>query len=137
LVSEPVKGRAYSMRWTGAEGTGLFAALHGVNEAKTENDVKAAAKLLVAPCLRIGWAGPESRHGIVFAGLAPIRCRESDGISPMPAWTGAHDWIAAVPLETLLKQGAADLCVTTNEKPAAAQGLFLGSYWQNDGRAAQ
>src|SRR5208283_45713 len=99
LVSEIDKGRALSLRWTGREGLGLFPALYSLNRARNRAELEKSLSVLIAPCLNVAWADREADFGIQFAGKVPLRPPGSDGILPMPAWTGIHDWGGFVPFK--------------------------------------
>ena len=88
LVSDVAKSRALSVRWTGRDGSNFFSALFKLNRARTGSDVKEAVRLLISPCCNVVWACEDGSFGTQFAGRVPIRASDSDGVVPMPAWTG-------------------------------------------------
>jgi penicillin G amidase len=140
IVSDVHMGRALSLRWTGREGSGLFAALCRLNRASSGDEVAGASQLLTAPCLNVVWADSSGNCGIQTAGRVPIRTAESDGIVPMPAWTGVHDWRGFVPFAELpcSRNPASGVSVVSDGRPGGAEyPFFLGCYWNDDSRDAR
>lgn len=137
IVSEVHKDSALSLRWTGRLGTGLFPALYALNHAQGGKDIKTAAKSLIAPCMNVVWADEDGNCGIQWAGRVPVRASGSDGIVPMPAWTGVHDWqgfflFEELPSVTDPKEG---FSVASGGRPGGPDyPVFVSSYWENDGR---
>jgi penicillin amidase len=137
IVSDVNQARVLSFRWTGQEGLGLFPAFFNVNRASNENELKTALKGLIAPCLNVVWADEESNYGIQNAGKIPIRPPESDGIVPMPAWTGAHDWRGFIPFDELPSHtnNKDGIAITADGRPGGPDYPFLVScYWNDDSR---
>ncbi len=137
LVSEPSDGRAFSLRWTGFGGLGAFPALFELNRARRGSQIADAMSRLVAPCMTVVWAENSGDFGMRFAGRVPIRPPESDGVVPMPAWTGVHDWLGFVPYDELPRLGGAsrELVVSTDGRPGGDQYPYLVScYWDGAAR---
>jgi penicillin G amidase len=138
IVSEIRNDSALSLRWTGRHGTGLLPALYALNRAQGGKDVKTAAKVLIAPCMNVVWADEGGNCGIQWAGRVPVRAQGSDGIVPMPAWTGVHDWGGFFPFDALpsVTNPRDGFAVTAGGRPGGPDyGVFMSSYWENDGRA--
>ncbi|MEW6349569.1 MAG: penicillin acylase family protein [Thermodesulfobacteriota bacterium] len=137
LVSEASDGKAFSLRWTGFGGLGAFPALHALNRARGGADVTEAMSRLAAPCMTAIWAAQSGEFGMRSAGRIPIRPPESDGVVPMPAWTGVHDWQGFVPYDELPQSGSAgrELVVSTDGRLGGADYPYLVScYWDGPGR---
>jgi len=137
IVSELRNGRALSLRWTGREGTALYPAFFALNRAKKAGEALKALKTLDTPCLNVAWAEAGGACGIQLAGRVPVRPPGSDGIVPMPAWTGNHDWNGYIPYEELpsMNDTSSSLVTAADGRPGGATyPLFLGCYWDTDGR---
>ncbi|MFC1836352.1 penicillin acylase family protein [Thermodesulfobacteriota bacterium] len=137
LVSEPSKGRALSLRWTGRNGLGVLPAFFALNRARNVDDVKAALKSLSAPCMYIAWADEANNYGVRLAGRVPVRPPDSDGIVPMPGWTAVHDWRGFIPfddLPSLLNPGSGMAVVADGRPGGEDYSFFTGCYWSDAGR---
>jgi len=140
LVSEINKGRALSLRWTGRDGLGLFSAFYALNRSRSREEIIAALEPLMAPSLYVLWADADGGNGFQMAGRIPVRPPGSDGIVPMPAWTGVHDWIGFVPFGELpsVTDPADGTAIVTEGRPGGPEyPIFLGCYWSEDGRGAR
>lgn len=137
IVSDVHKARALSLRWTAREGLGLFEAFFALNRGVSGDGVKSALKRLKAPCLNVVWADEEGSFGIQTAGLIPIRPSGSDGIVPMPAWTGVHDWVGFIPFDDLpsVTDPVKGSAVLADGRPGGLEYPFLVScYWNDDAK---
>ncbi|MBI5250672.1 MAG: penicillin acylase family protein [Desulfomonile tiedjei] len=138
IVSEAHNDSALSLKWTGRDGTGLFPALYALNRAHGEKDVKAAARLLVAPSMNVAWADEQGNCGIQWAGRIPVRPPGSDGKFPMPAWTGVHDWGGFFSFEELpsVTNPTDGFSVAAGGRPGGTNHPVLVScYWDDEGRS--
>ncbi len=105
-----------------------------LEEARTSSRPRGS---LIAPCMNVVWADEDGNCGIQWAGRVPVRAQGSDGIVPMPAWTGVHDWGGFFPFEELPsvtnpKEGFSVACRGRPGGPDYS--VFISSYWENDGR---
>ncbi|MFH1112876.1 MAG: penicillin acylase family protein [Pseudomonadota bacterium] len=140
LVSDVVAGKALSLRWTAREGLGVIEAFFGVNRATGGNEARSALKSLVAPCLNVVWGDDDGNFGIQTAGLIPIRPQGSDGIVPMPAWTGTYDWLGYIPFEELPAENnpAEGIAVVADGRPGGnTYPYFVSCYWNDGGRQSR
>ncbi len=140
LVSEVSQGRALSIRWTGRDGPGIFPALCRLNRAEDGNQLKTALRLLKAPGVNVVWADKGGNYGIQAAGRVPVRPSESDGILPMPAWTGVHDWRGFVPFDELpsATNPARGFAVAADGRPGAEKYPYLVScYWSEESKSSR
>jgi len=140
LVSEVDKGRALSLRWTGRDGLGLFPALYGLNRAHKGAEVKKSLRRLIAPCMNVAWADREADSGIQLAGRVPLRSPISDGIVPMPAWTGLHDWGGFIPFDELPSRTnpSEGYCVAADGRPGGKEyPFFVSCYWYDTDKSAR
>lgn len=132
IVSSLENNLAISLKWTGMEGANLLKTFYRLNRAANGNECLEAAKELTAPCMSLVWADNEHNFGAVTCGKAPLRPAQSDGIIPMPAWTGAHDWmgtITAPELPAKINPGKGALAVAQGRPGGRDYPVFLGCYW--------
>lgn len=137
IVSDVNKSRALSLRWTGQHGLGLFSALFGGNRAADGNQLRSAMRALIAPCLNVVWADEQSDFGIQLAGRLPIRPPGSDGIVPLPAWTGTYDWMGFIPFKELPSETnpAPGIAVVADGRPGGPDyPFFVSCYWNGANR---
>lgn len=132
LVSDVSNGLALSLRWTGREGPGLFSAFYALNRSKSSEDVRNALTGLVAPCVSVVWADDQGCFGIQSAGKIPVRPPSADGIVPLPAWTGVHDWMGYIPFDQLPARINPEngYCVAADGRPGGSEyPYFSGCCW--------
>jgi penicillin amidase len=132
LVSALNDNMALSLKWTGAQGVELLKAFYGINRARDSKELILWAKELRAPCMHIVWADSAHNFGTGICGVAPLRAPHCDGVSPAPAWTGAHDWLGGIgllelPGKTNPRKGA--LAVAQGRPGGSDYPVFLGCYW--------
>jgi penicillin amidase len=130
-------GRAISLRWTGQEGVGLYAAYYALNRARNAKEIKGALKALIAPVLNVVWSDREGNYGIQSAGRIPVRPPESDGVLPVPAWTGVHDWAGFIPFDELpsATNPAQEFSISADGRPGGPDyPLFVSCYWNDYSR---
>jgi penicillin amidase len=101
LVTEVEQDKALSLRWTASHGLGFYPAMYALNRARNSEEIRAALRKLSAPCLNVAWADQEGNFGTQCAGRIPVRAAESDGVLPVPAWTGVQDWGGFIPFDEL------------------------------------
>lgn len=138
LVSDVRNSKALSLRWTAAHGLGLVRSFYWLNRAPDGNGLKNSLTMLKTPCLEIVWADEKGNWGAQTAGLVPIRPRGSDGIVPMPAWTGVHDWVGFIPFADLPSSNnpSAGMAVVADGRPGGdGYPYFVSCYWSPDSRA--
>jgi len=140
VVSDVENGRAFSMRWTGQDGTGLFKSLFKVNRASSANTLSEALATLTAPAVQVAWADTDGNIGIQFAGKIPIRHHDSDGIIALPAWTGIHNWQGYVPYVEMphVINPEKGYLVAADGRPGGPDYPYLfGCYWMDGPREAR
>ncbi len=59
-----------------------------------------ALQFWVAPQQNIAYADVDGNIGMIVPGRIPIRA-EGDGLTPVPGWTGRHEWTGYIPVESL------------------------------------
>lgn len=132
VVSDIKDNKAISLKWTGMQGANLLRTFYLMNRAGNGKEVMKAASQLIAPCMSLVWADTDHNYGRVICGRAPLRAPESDGIAPMPAWTGAHDWRGELGLWDLPRQinpATGALAVAQGRPGGPDYPVFLGCYW--------
>jgi penicillin G amidase len=137
LVSELEKGRALSLRWTGRDGLGVLPTLFGLNRAKDVKQARACLRSLIAPCLHVVLADENGGCCYQLAGRVPIRPRGSNGIVPMPSWTGVHDWVGFIPFDELpaVTNVSSLPAVAADGRPGGRDYPFFTScYWSDPSR---
>jgi len=135
LVSNAANGKALSLKWTGADGSGLYRSLYALNRSRNGGEVRKSLAKLVAPCLSVVWADDKDNYGVQPAGRIPIRCPGDDGIAPMPAWTAVHDWQGFIPFDELpaVTNPAEGAVIVTGGRPGGmGYPFFVGCYWNDD-----
>ncbi len=140
LVSDVNSGRALSLRWTARDGLGFYPSFFALNRARNSEQLRAALKGLIAPCLEVVWADEGANYGIQSAGRVPIRPPGSDGILPMPAWTGVHDWMGFIPFDELpaSTNPAGGQAVVADGRPGGADyPFFVSCYWNDEAKRAR
>lgn len=137
LVSDVSNGLALSLRWTAREGLGFFSAFYALNRSKSPDDLQNALKGLVAPCMNVVWSDDEGHFGMQSAGKIPVRPPGSDGIVPLPAWTGVHDWMGYIPFDELPGEinPRDGYVVAADGRPGGSHyPFFSGCYWSRHGK---
>lgn len=137
VVSDVRNAKALSLRWTAHEGLGLLEAFFALNRASSGDEAKDSLKALLAPCLNVAWADDQGGFGVQAAGRIPVRSPKSDGIVPMPAWTGTYDWIGYIPFDELPSSSnpAGGVTVVADGRPGGPDyPFFVSCYWNDDSK---
>lgn len=82
---------ALSLRWAAHDGGRILRAVLRVNEAGDFGEFREALRDWHAPAVTMPYADVDGNIGFQLVGRLPIR-RRSDGMIPVPGWTGEHDW---------------------------------------------
>jgi penicillin amidase len=134
LVSDAYQEKALSLRWTAKYGLGFYPALYALNRAQDGGGIRSALRTLGAPCLNVAWADEDGNFGTQFAGKIPVRCAESDGVLPVPAYTGVHDWGGFIPFEELptSTNNPDNFSVMADGRPGGMDfPFFMSCYWND------
>jgi len=75
-------------------------ALFQINRARTRDDLMSALQLFHSPMQNMVYAFTNGDIGFVAPARVPMR-RSGDGRTPVPGWTGDHDWDGFVPFAEL------------------------------------
>ncbi|MBI4966306.1 MAG: penicillin acylase family protein [Desulfomonile tiedjei] len=137
LVSEIDRDRAISLRWTGRDGTGLFSSFYAINRAQNGKEVAVALKALITPALNVVWCDREGNFGTQSGGRIPVRSSDSDGVLPVPAWTGVHDWSGFIPFDELPStiNPSQEFAISADGRPGGPNyPLLVSCYWNDYAR---
>ncbi|MDX1614139.1 MAG: penicillin acylase family protein [Candidatus Promineifilaceae bacterium] len=89
-----------ALRWTAFEPSHTFLAIVQLNQARNFEEFREAASNFDVPTQNMLYADVEGNIGYQTPGLVPIR-PTSDGLTPVPGWTGEHEWQGWIPFEDL------------------------------------
>lgn len=92
LHTDPVRRRAYALRWVGTEpGTAGYLASLALNTARNWTEFLSAVDRWKVPSENLVYADVDGNIGWVAAGLAPVR-RGWLGLLPVPGSDGKFEW---------------------------------------------
>jgi penicillin amidase len=94
---------ALALRWTGFTPSAEIEAVLAINRARSWGDFRQALEGYSAPAMHVLFAGRDGTIACRAAGTIPIRAR-GDGQTPVPGWTGMHEWRGAIPFEGQTEQ---------------------------------
>jgi penicillin amidase len=109
-------GKAYSVRWTAAEGFGFpFLKL---NQAKNWNDFRAALSVFWGPAQNFVYGDRAGNIGYQATGRIPVR-HNFDGDLPLDGASGQFEWDGYIPFEQLpsLYNPPSGIVATANQNP--------------------
>jgi penicillin amidase len=91
------RGRAFALKWTGAEpgGAGYLGALR-LSRAKNWDEFQQAAAMYKVPSENLAYADRAGNIGWIASGLAPVR-KGWNGLLPVPGDTGEYEWSGFLP----------------------------------------
>jgi len=114
-------------------------ALFDVNHANNWREFEAALRNWHSPQQTIVYADTEGTIGLAAPARLPLR-KKGDGRSPVPGWSGEHDWTGFIPFEDLPRQRnpSRGRIVTANNRlvPDDFPHLITAD-WRNPFRAAR
>ena len=96
------RGPAYAiaLRWVGLDPGRTMDSVFGLNQARTFEEFRAAARLLSAPSQNIVYADVRGNIGYQLPGALPRRGK-GNGVGLSPGWDAAYDWKGMVPFAEL------------------------------------
>ncbi len=101
IFQDDQRGVAIALKWSGAEpGGAAYLPSLAVDRARNADELVQSLARWKIPCLNFVYADVSGKIGWVAAALTPRRPR-SDGLLPVPGWTGEHEWQGFLPLEQL------------------------------------
>lgn len=93
-------GDLLSMRWTAHEPSRVLQSVLLLNQAQNYDDFREALRYWDVPSQNFVYADVEGNIAYQAPGLIPIRS-SGDGLTPVPGWTGEHEWEGWIPYEDL------------------------------------
>lgn len=137
VLGDPSTGTAIAMRWTGTDGdnTTLRSFLPMLRSSSVD-ELDEAMQWWVDPCNSFVMADTHGTIGYLHRGRVPVRPK-ANGWSPVPGWTGEHEWEGAVRFEELprLRDPEAGYLVTANNRIRAGDEPYLGMDYGGPARA--
>ena len=89
-----------ALKWTAYEPSHTFLSLIQLNQAQNYEEFYEAVRLFDVPSQNVIYADVEGNIAYQTPGLFPVR-PSADGLSPVPGWTGEHEWEGWIPYEEL------------------------------------
>lgn len=126
-----------SLRWTVFEPSRTMQAILMLDQAQNYQDFREAGRNFDVPTQNLLYADVDGNIAYQTPGLIPIR-PAADGLSPVPGWTGEHEWQGWIPFDSLpaVLNPAKGYIVTANNAVADEHYPYQVSlYWDNGDRA--
>ena len=120
MFGDPNSGSAIAMRWTATDRPDTtLNCLVPMLRAKTVEEMDEAMRGWVDPCNNFVMADRNGTIAYLHRGRVPIRPR-ANGLTPVPGWTGDHEWQGSIPFEDLprLRNPDDGVIVTANNRIA-------------------
>ena len=128
LYGDPRTGSAITLRWTAVDrpNTTLRAILPMLR-ARTVDELEECMRWWVDPCNNFVMADTLGTIAYLHRGRVPVRPR-ANGWTPVPGWTGEHEWSEDVAFERLprLRDPEAGFIATANNRVQAGNDPYLG-----------
>lgn len=130
---------ALALRWTALAPSCDLESIFAMNRSQSWEEFRGALATLNAPAQNYLFAGRDGTIAWKAAGRIPIRSG-SDGQTPVPGWTGQHEWQGYLPFDELPEavnppEGYI-VCANQDIRPEGYQHQ-LGSSWAPPYRAAR
>lgn len=143
LLSDAIRGPmpselAYSLSWTGHEGTRETEAILQLNRAKNWDQFQRALSYARVPSLGFVYADRKGNIGGIIAGRCPKRRHAKRPFHPLPGADGQFDWTGDIEYEALPRSFNPEqgFLVLSGQRPAAPlQGEVLQGFWEPDYRS--
>lgn len=94
-------GYAVSLRWTASEPGRTMDALIGIDQARSWDEFRQAARLMDSPSQNLVYADVEGQIGYQAPGRVPIRAPGHSGLWPARGWDPANEWRRFIPFDEL------------------------------------
>ncbi len=138
IISDLVDGQqdVLALRWTAQEPSRILRAIYLLNQAADFEGFREALRYWDTPSQNIVYADVAGNIGYQVPGLMPIRPR-SDGLAPVPGWTGENEWQGWIPYDELpvLFNPEQGFIVTANHAVVDQDyPHFLARYWADGDR---
>jgi penicillin G amidase len=133
-------GYAVALSWTALTPARTMDALFGLDEATDWPSFRAAAARFASPSQNMVYADRAGHIGYQAPGLIPVRRSGADGLTPLPGWTGEHDWTGFLPfaeLPSVLDPPQGFLVTANNAVVGPDHPDLLTAEWGDGYRAAR
>lgn len=107
-----------ALRWAGERGATAMRSIFDLNRAGDWESFRQAISFWDGPHMNFGYADVDGNIGYQASGLIPIRNEGHTGATPVPGWTGEHEWQGYIPYEELpwMLNPPEGLVITANQK---------------------
>ena len=140
IVSDVLDGTGdpLSLRWTIQEPNRVLQSILLLNQAEDYDAFREALRYFDAPSQNFVYADVEGNIAYQTPGRIPIR-ENSNGLVPVPGWTGEYEWQGYIPFEELpaLFNPDQGYVVTANNAVVDEEYPYLISYYWASGDRAQ
>lgn len=129
-----------SLRWAGVGESALFEGLIRINLSQNWDEFRNAVSFWDVPSQNFLYADVEGNIGYQMSGQIPIRPSKTDGLVPVPGWTGEHDWEGYIPFEelpTILNPSQGFLATANNKIVGDDYPYVIAHEWDPGFRAAR
>ncbi len=112
-------------------------ALLQLNMAQNWNEFREAIREVRVAQLNTVYGDVKGNIGYWTTGAVPIRA-QGDGLTPVPGWSGTHEWEGEVPFEDMphiLNPQSGSIISANNRIVPDDYPYYLGSIWENGYRA--
>lgn len=89
-----------AFKWTAQEPSRIMQSVLLLNQAQNYDDFREALRYWDIPSLNVVYADVDGNIAYQMPGLVPVR-PTSNGLLPVPGWTGEHEWEGWIPYEEL------------------------------------
>ncbi|HSM36756.1 MAG TPA: penicillin acylase family protein [Longimicrobiales bacterium] len=133
--------RVLALRWVAHDPSRTFAALRGMNRARSAAELVEAVADFTNPHQNVVYADTAGDWGYVMGGRVPVPANgERPRLRPVPGWSGAWDWSSDLPRELHPAERAPArgwIVTANNRQTAAATGDRVSRRWFGPWRAAR
>jgi penicillin amidase len=88
-----------ALRWTAHEPEASVRSIRRMMRAEGCAELREALRTWSSPAQNVVYADTVGNIGYTLAGRLPVRPAGDDGRTPVPGWTGEHEWKGFVPFE--------------------------------------
>lgn len=93
-------GKPLALRWTGFVPNRMMQSILRLNRAHNWVEFREALRDFATPGQNFVYADVDGHTGYQMTGLVPIRAK-SNGLLPVPGWSGEYEWTSFIPYEAL------------------------------------
>jgi penicillin amidase len=132
-------GKAYALRWTATEPTGLSNVYNWLGKAQNWDEFRSVIKKVWGPAQNAVYADTQGNIGYVMSARVPIR-KKGRGEVPVPGDTDDYEWTGYIPFEQLPQALNPDsgLIATANARVVGpSYKPYLTDRWEEPYRTAR